>query len=76
MPECPRMKMGSVQRSSSSSATDAPVLVLTLEGANNVLIGRCQPGDYHSLNGNYQVQQRVDTLKAILKGVGMDKNRG
>ena len=51
------------------------MLVPTLEGADDVLIGRCHPGDCHYLNSNYQVQRRVDTLKEILKGVGMDENR-
>ncbi|MGB2896407.1 MAG: hydrogenase iron-sulfur subunit [Anaerolineales bacterium] len=51
------------------------MLVATLEGAGDVLIGRCHPGDGHCLNGNHQVQRRVDTLKEILKGVGMDEDR-
>jgi len=50
------------------------MLVPTLEGADDVLNGRRHPGDCHYLNGNYQVQRRVDTLKEILKGVGMDEN--
>jgi F420-non-reducing hydrogenase iron-sulfur subunit len=51
------------------------MLVPTLEGADDALIGCCHPGDCRYLNGNYLVQQRVDTLKEILKGVGMDENR-
>ena len=51
------------------------MLVPSLEGADDVLIGHCHPGDCHYLNGNHLVQRRVDTLKEILKGVGMDENR-
>ena len=50
-------------------------LIHTYVGADDALIGHCHPGDCHYLNGNYLVQQRVDTLKEILKGVGMDENR-
>ena len=59
-----------------SGAVD-PVYVLKplLDGADGVLIGGCHPGDCHYQDGNYKAQRRVDTLKEILKGVGMDKDR-
>jgi F420-non-reducing hydrogenase iron-sulfur subunit len=59
-----------------SSAVDPMfVLKLLLEGADAVLIGGCHPGDCHDQDGNHQAQRRVDTLKEILKGVGMDDDR-
>ena len=59
-----------------SGAVD-PVFALKslLEGADGVLIGGCHPGDCHYQDGNYKAQRRVDTLKEILKGVGMDEDR-
>jgi F420-non-reducing hydrogenase iron-sulfur subunit len=59
-----------------SGAVD-PVFVLKplLDGADGVLIGGCHPGDCHYQDGNYKAQRRVDTLKEILKGVGMDEDR-
>jgi F420-non-reducing hydrogenase iron-sulfur subunit len=59
-----------------SGAVD-PVYVLRplLDGADGVLIGGCHPGDCHYQDGNYKAQRRVDTLKEILKGVGMDEDR-
>ena len=59
-----------------SGAVD-PVFALKslLEGADGVLIGGCHPGDCHCQDGNYKAQRRVDTLKEILKGVGMDEDR-
>jgi F420-non-reducing hydrogenase iron-sulfur subunit len=46
-----------------------------MEGADGVLIDGCHPGDCHYQDGNYKAQRRVDTLKEILKGVGMDEDR-
>jgi F420-non-reducing hydrogenase iron-sulfur subunit len=46
-----------------------------LDGADGVLIRGCHPGDCHYQDGNYKAQRRVDTLKEILKGVGMDEDR-
>jgi len=59
-----------------SGAAD-PVYVLKplLDGADGVLIGGCHPGDRHYQDGNYKAQRRVDTLKEIHKGVGMDEDR-
>ena len=59
-----------------SGAVD-PVYVLKplLDGADGVLIGGCHPGDCHYQDGNYKAQRRVDTLKEILKGVGIDEDR-
>jgi F420-non-reducing hydrogenase iron-sulfur subunit len=51
------------------------VLKSLLEGADGVLIGGCHPGDCHQRDGNYRAQRRVDTLKEILEGVGMDEDR-
>jgi F420-non-reducing hydrogenase iron-sulfur subunit len=59
-----------------SGAVD-PVFVLKplLDGADGVLIGGCHPGDCHYQDGNYKARRRVDTLKEILKGVGLDEGR-
>lgn len=59
-----------------SGAVD-PVFVLKvlLDGADGVLIGGCHPGDCHYQNGNYRAQQRVDTLREILKGAGIDEDQ-
>jgi F420-non-reducing hydrogenase iron-sulfur subunit len=51
------------------------MLTPILEGADDALMGHCHPGDCNYLNGNDQVQRRVDTRKEILKGTGMDENR-
>jgi F420-non-reducing hydrogenase iron-sulfur subunit len=59
-----------------SGAVD-PVFVLKslLEGANGVPIGGCHPGDCQYQGCNYKAWRRMDTLKEILKGVGMDEDR-
>jgi len=59
-----------------SGAVD-PVFVLKalLDGADGVLIGGCHPGECHYQDGNLKARRRVDTLKEILKGVGMDEDR-
>jgi F420-non-reducing hydrogenase iron-sulfur subunit len=51
------------------------VLKSLLEGADGVLIGGCRPGDCHYQGGNCKAQRRVDALKEILKGLGIDEDQ-
>jgi F420-non-reducing hydrogenase iron-sulfur subunit len=54
-----------------------PVYVLKalLNGADGVLIGGCHLGDCHYQNGNYKAMRRMETLKTILRQVGIDEDR-
>ena len=52
----------------------AQVLKPLLDSAGDVLIGGRHPGDCHYRDGNYKAQRRLDTLKEILKGVGIDED--
>ena len=44
-------------------------------GADGVLIGGCHPGDCHYQEGNYKTLRRVQMLKRLLKGMGIEEGR-
>ncbi|MEO0106361.1 MAG: hydrogenase iron-sulfur subunit [candidate division WOR-3 bacterium] len=44
-------------------------------GIDGVLITGCHPGDCHYLSGNYKTLRRYETLKLLLKELGIDERR-
>ncbi len=51
------------------------VIKALLEGADGVIIGGCNPGDCHYINGNYKARRRVKLLKEILPSFGFEAER-
>jgi len=45
------------------------------EGADGVLIGGCHPGDCHYSEGNYKCLRRVQLIRAVLRGMGIEDER-
>jgi len=54
-----------------------PYLVLWafLQGADGVLLGACDPGMCHYIEGNRWAANRIATLRHMLKGAGFDARR-
>jgi len=54
-----------------------PYLVLWafLKGADGVLLGGCDPGMCHYIEGNKWAAKRIETLHHMLKGAGFDTRR-
>jgi heterodisulfide reductase subunit A len=54
-----------------------PYLVLWafLKGADGVLLGGCDPGMCHYIEGNRWAAKRIETLHNMLKGAGFDARR-
>ncbi|HUS70884.1 MAG TPA: hydrogenase iron-sulfur subunit [Anaerolineae bacterium] len=54
-----------------------PYLVLWafLQGADGVLLGGCDPGMCHYVEGNRWAVERIETLHHMLKGAGFDARR-
>jgi F420-non-reducing hydrogenase iron-sulfur subunit len=46
-----------------------------LKGADGVFIGGCHPGDCHYINGNLKARLRIDALKTLLQGMGLEPDR-
>jgi heterodisulfide reductase subunit A len=59
------------------SARFDPYLVLWafLRGADGVLLGACDPGVCHYVEGNERAEARVEALRTMLKGAGFDPRR-
>jgi heterodisulfide reductase subunit A len=59
------------------SARFDPYLVLWafLRGADGVLLGACDPGMCHYVEGNERAEARVEGLRTMLKGAGFDPRR-
>jgi F420-non-reducing hydrogenase iron-sulfur subunit len=51
------------------------VLAAFQHGADGVLIGGCHPGDCHYQEGNYKTLRRVELLRAVTRGMGIDDER-
>ncbi len=51
------------------------VLDAFAKGADGVLIGGCHPGDCHYQEGNYKTLRRVQLLKRVLTGMGIEDKR-
>jgi heterodisulfide reductase subunit A len=51
------------------------VLAALREGADGVLVGGCRLGECHYVHGNYDAQQRLTSLKEILKDIGFNPQR-
>ncbi len=45
------------------------------EGADGIFIGGCHPGDCHYVSGNYKAEKRIDLLKELLAGLGIEPER-
>lgn len=46
-----------------------------LRGADGVMVLGCHPADCHYLTGNYQAEQRVLCVRAVLEHLGIDNGR-
>jgi len=59
------------------SARFDPYLVLWafLKGADGVLLGACEPGQCHYVEGNEWAEARVEQLRQLLKEAGFDPRR-
>lgn len=59
------------------SGTLDPTYVLSalLKGADSVIIGGCQPGDCHYVNGNFKARRRVAVINTILKTFELGEDR-
>src|SRR5512143_1934475 len=42
------------------------------DGADGIFIGGCHPGDCHYVSGNYKAEKRIDLLKGLLAGLGIE----
>ncbi|HSB68259.1 MAG TPA: hydrogenase iron-sulfur subunit [Candidatus Methylomirabilis sp.] len=51
------------------------VLEAFAKGADGVLIGGCHIGDCHYVEGNYKAIRRVQMLRRILQGMGIQDDR-
>ena len=51
------------------------VLEAFAKGADGVLIGGCHIGDCHYVEGNYKAIRRVQMLRRILRGMGIQDDR-
>jgi F420-non-reducing hydrogenase iron-sulfur subunit len=51
------------------------VLDAFAKGADGVLIGGCHIGDCHYVEGNYKALRRVQMLRRILRGMGIQDGR-
>jgi F420-non-reducing hydrogenase iron-sulfur subunit len=51
------------------------VLDAFAKGADGVLIGGCHIGDCHYVEGNYKAIRRVQMLRRILRGMGIEDDR-
>jgi F420-non-reducing hydrogenase iron-sulfur subunit len=51
------------------------VLEAFAKGADGVLIGGCHLGDCHYVEGNYKAIRRVQMLRRILRGMGIQDDR-
>ncbi len=51
------------------------VLDAFAKGADGVLIGGCHIGDCHYVEGNYKAIRRVQMLRRILRGMGLQDDR-
>ena len=51
------------------------VLEAFARGADGVLIGGCHLGDCHYVEGNYKAIRRVQMLRRILRGMGIQDDR-
>ena len=51
------------------------VLEAFAKGADGVLIGGCHIGDCHYVEGNYKAVRRVQMLRRILQGLGIEGDR-
>ncbi|HTW90872.1 MAG TPA: hydrogenase iron-sulfur subunit [bacterium] len=45
------------------------------EGADGIFVGGCHPGDCHYVSGNYKAEKRIDLLKGLLSGLGIEPER-
>jgi F420-non-reducing hydrogenase iron-sulfur subunit len=54
-----------------------PQFILTAfrGGADGVFIGGCHPGDCHYVWGNYKTLKRIELLRALLSGLGIEPER-
>ena len=51
------------------------VIKAFLEGADGVIVGGCNPGACHYINGNYKARRRIKLLKEILPRFGFEAER-
>ncbi len=51
------------------------ILWAFLNGADGVLVGACEPGACHCVNGNQYAEERVELLREMLQGASLDRRR-
>lgn len=51
------------------------ILWAFLNGADGVLVGACEPGACHCVNGNQYAEERVKLLREMLHGASLDRRR-
>ena len=51
------------------------ILQAFVEGADGVMVGACEPGGCHFIQGNLRARKRVDYTKKLLEEVGVDPER-
>jgi F420-non-reducing hydrogenase iron-sulfur subunit len=59
----------------SSRVDPQHILYAFKEGADGVFLGGCHPGDCHYVEGNYKALRRVQMLRRILQGMGIQDDR-
>jgi coenzyme F420-reducing hydrogenase delta subunit len=45
------------------------------DGADGVYVAGCMEGDCHFLTGNYKARRKVNYVKTVLEGLGMEPER-
>ena len=45
------------------------------EGADGVMLGACEPGSCHFIQGNFRAKKRIDYAKTLLTEIGIDERR-
>ena len=51
------------------------ILQAFVEGADGVMVGACEPGGCHFIQGNLRARKRVDYAKKLLEEAGVHPNR-
>ena len=51
------------------------ILQAFVEGADGVMVGACEPGGCHFIQGNLRAKKRVDYAKTLIEEVGISPER-
>ena len=65
-----------VVRTMCSGRVDPELILSALaSGADGVMIAGCHPGDCHYMEGNYRTMRRMQFLKRLVEGIGIEPDR-